>query len=1163
MSDPTAKSALPSGSRPASARLSLTWALLAGYAALLVYGSLYPLSGWQETRGGLRILLGSFSLRHLSRSDLITNLVVYIPLGLLMMRSWRTRLGNAAKIAWVTAGGAAVSLCLEYAQSYLPTRVSSLVDVSLNGLGTLLGALLAQGIAAHSVTGLRLRRLRDELFLPGRMINLGLMVMSLWVLSQLMPLVPSLDRGTLVEGIRPLLRFLSGAAGFHSAQSLVYVLNIAAAGVIGAALLRPERPFLPLFALGVGAVLLLKIPVVGRQLSPEALAGAAGGVLLLGLLIRLPVTARLWAAGLMVLVGFAVAQLQPSSNPYAPLLAMNWIPFRIQMEGLSGLDDIAETLWPFAALAYLVLLARPRRAAATTAAGTLLVFVFAFVTEWLQTRIPGRYPDVTDAGLAALGWWLPWLYARRSGGEHAPTPAAAQPERATPVAFWVVTALLAVVLLTVGLNKVFRTGDQPLDEDRLPRLPAAAEIAPVRLVHFHDAHPRLPAPSDAELTRLRQENPQYITHTAQRARRGDLSASVFMAYAQPGSVDLPRLHQRLMALRFTGRGHEQTKPLAIAYDWLYPQWNDMQRAQLRGKLAEGCDYEIEFIRRTRLSPYNVYLYNSPLQALMACAIALYHDDPRGDPVMAFTADYWMNRVLPVWRQIMGINGGWHEGGEYLGIGIGQAIYALPAMWRKATGEDLFATEPGIRGFLDFVIYRTRPDGSDFRWGDGGYFHRPIPDLLPLAMEYGNRAAYSLRTPPPRPVPSSWPWGPLSDNRLYDPEAVAYLPLTALFDGLGMIVARSDWGPDATYLSFKAGDNYWSHSHLDQGAFTIYKGGALAIDSGLYGPDYGADHHMDYQYQTIAHNTITVTDPADTVPAPARDGRPPRPIANDGGQRRVGSGWGVEAAPLDLDEWQRKRDIYHTGTLERLLIKDGLTVAVADLTPAYTNANSGRGHFSDRTRRVEDFHRIFGYDRSDDVIVVFDHVAATQAQFPKRWLLHTLEKPRLNARGFTVETPPGDGIGHAGGRLQGYVLLPRDAAVALVGGPGHEFFIDGKNYDEGVARALAHHPDAEPGRWRIEVRPPAAHNEDNFLVVMLPSLLKDAPAAHTVRLLQGKPGTVGLEIRGPHHTSRWYFDPSARDVRIEIQDGGGSRSYEPAGGAAPRPGQLPTSNLEAR
>ncbi|MCV4732719.1 hypothetical protein OFB80_33040, partial [Escherichia coli] len=82
---------------------------------------------------------------------------------------------------------------------------------------------------------------------------------------------------------------------------------------------------------------------------------------------------------------------------------------------------------------------------------------------------------------------------------------------------------------------------------------------------------------------------------------------------------------------------------------------------------------------------------------------IYQDDRRADPVMAFTHDYWLNRVLPVWRQIGGQNGGWHEGGEYVGIGIGQAIYQLPAMWRAATGDVLFAREPAIHGFLTFLI----------------------------------------------------------------------------------------------------------------------------------------------------------------------------------------------------------------------------------------------------------------------------------------------------------------------------------------------------------------------------------------------------------------------------------------------------------------------------
>ena len=185
---------------------------------------------------------------------------------------------------------------------------------------------------------------------------------------------------------------------------------------------------------------------------------------------------------------------------------------------------------------------------------------------------------------------------------------------------------------------------------------------------------------------------------------------------------------------------------------------------------------------------------------------------------------------------MGTNGGWHEGGEYVGIGIGQAIYQVPAMWRSATGEDIFSAEPGIQGFLDFLIYRTRPDKSHFRWGDGSHFDKLIPDRIPLAIEYRHAAAYSMNGCPRRTEPTAWPWGPFPDNSLCDPDALKGLPLARYFDGIGMLVARSDWTPDATYVSFKAGDNYWSHAHLDQGSFTVFQGGALAVDSGAYGVD---------------------------------------------------------------------------------------------------------------------------------------------------------------------------------------------------------------------------------------------------------------------------------------------------------------------------------------
>jgi hypothetical protein len=608
-----------------------------------------------------------------------------------------------------------------------------------------------------------------------------------------------------------------------------------------------------------------------------------------------------------------------------------------------------------------------------------------------------------------------------------------------------------------------------------------------------------------------------------------LNAAITMAYIEPGSQDLSLLHRRLMATNYSYRG-EQVKPIAHAYDWLYDQWDNEQRLALREKLADGVEYLVKYIRNDRLSPYNVYLYNSPLQSLLAANLALYGDDPRGELNMRFTYDLWKHRVLPAWRQVMGKNGGWHEGGEYVGVGIGQAVYQAPAMWRSATGEDLFKTESGLRGFLDFATYRKRPDNTDFRWGDAGYFDRIMPDVVPLALEYRHAAAYNLRPPRPQPTPSSWPWGPLTDATLLDPDADKVLPLAKLFDGIGLVVARSDWSRDATYVTFKAGDNYWSHSHLDQGAFTLYKGGELALDSGLYGPKYGADHHMNYTYQSIAHNLITVTDPADDAPSSGKD---VRMIANDGGQRRIGSGWGLASAPIDLNDWLDQRDLYQTGTLQRYFEGHDSVVAVADITPAYTNGQSGAGEFSHRTRRVDRMWRTFIYDRTSDVVIVRDLVKSTRAEFRKRWLLHTQTEPLITGQDFFVTLPSGTGRAQAGGNLTAHVLLPENAKLEKVGGPGFDFFVDGKNYDENgtIAATIARKgPTIEAGEWRMEVSPPRQQHGDEFLVVLIPRSSNSLSMPRVRKLASN--GEEGVEIITEAGTRRWWFTPERNGVRFE-------------------------------
>lgn len=1102
----------------------MLWLAL-GYAALVVYGTLFPLAEWVSPASGWINPITAGWPPSVSRADLLVNLLAYVPLGLFLALWLRPRAGALPSLVLAMLGGTALSLVLEILQSALPSRVPSPVDWLANSAGTLAGALAAALLDPHLSPGRRLRQWRQAWFTEGTLGNLALVILLFWTMTQAAPFVPSLDWGNLKAGLRPLGNSLRHPAAFQPVAAIVAGLNLFALGILVRCIERRNLTWAFLaFALGV---LIYKVPAVGRQLTLEALAGWLAAALLLLAVPGRTLAGRVLPAMAALLAAHALAQFQPGED--GATHAINWIPFSGQVGTLEGMLDILETLWPFLALGLMARWLTPWRwRPAVLLLGGGLAGGFAFALEWMQQSIPGRFPDVTDVLVALLGWSLPWAFAdlRPRAAPPASPPALRTMRWAAPV--------LAVATVSLSVAGWMAGSQVRLDTDDRGRtlLPAPESLAPISLPGFRHEHPRLPHPGPQDIARLLRENPGWIAQTRQAARggAGHLWAAIVMAYVEPGSQDLALLHQRLMALQYTYRGHDEAKPIAQAYDWLYHQWTPAQRDALREKLAEGVAYLVNYIRKERLSPYNVYLYNSPFQALLAANLALYGDDPRGELHMRFTYDLWKNRILPAWRQVMGQNGGWHEGGEYVGIGIGQAVYQAPAMWRSATGEDLFQTEPGLRGFLDFAVYRKRPDNTDFRWGDAGFFDRIVPDVIPLALEYRHAAAYNLRPPRALPEPSSWPWGPLTDASLLSPDARTTLPLARLFDGIGLVVARSDWGPDATYLSFKAGDNYWSHTHLDQGAFTLYKGGELALDSGFYGPRYGADHHMNYTYQSIAHNLVTVTDPADDAPS---TGKTVREIANDGGQRRIGSGWGLESAPIDLGEWLDKRALYHTGTMQRYHADPDSVVAIADLTPAYTNAQSGPGEFSHRTRRVERMWRTLVYDRTADVVIVRDVVRATRPEFRKRWLLHTQQAPRIHGQTFTVEVPADPARQTRGGRLTGEVLLPAEPELHAIGGPGFEFWVDGRNYDEGgtLHQAIARKGQpTEAGAWRIELSPALPREEDEFLVVLIPRLGGDATLPGIRRLADGD--AYGVEIASAGTVRRWWFRTGAQGVRLD-------------------------------
>ncbi len=1114
---------------------ALTWGLALAYGLLLSYGTLFPLEHWTTPGISPWQLMAANARRHTSWADLVTNLLVYIPLGLLLMRAlMRRRSCPACRWFLVVLAGSALSAGLEYLQAWLPGRTPSFLDLGLNALGTALGASLGILVDPAGPVAARLRRWRHAWFPADPAVDLGLAALALWALAQLSPLVPSLDLANLRQGIKPLWLTLQGDQPF---TWLVFGADCAALlglGLLYRLLQRLRHGAAPRFLSLVAAVLLLKILVVGRQLSAETVAAFGATVLLLPPLGRLNAPQARALGAVLLILAMLLEALAPGQGNTSG--GFNWIPFRGHLSNdLVGIMDILAGVWPIVALAALAQLP-PRLGNGWLAASGLGLASGLFFLEWLQRNIPGRSADITDVLVAVAAWAVSWLYLVRGKRRH---QAAVEHESDTPPAEssrWRGPALvlglasIGVILTAVLLLPRVQTEPSPTEAQALPPIEAAP---PLDLPRFRYGHPRLPAPSQAEIAALEAANPGFIRRTLRRARGGDgpLTTVILAERLRPGSQDLAKLHQRLMALEPRWRGHQQAKPLALAYDWLHDRWSPDQRRALAGKVEEAARYIIEFIRKEKLSPYNVYLYNSPLQGLMAAALAVYGDRPSADGPMRWVAAYWKGRVLPVWRQVMGNNGGWHEGAEYVGIGIGQAVWSLPAMWRSAVGEDLIATTPGIFHFNDFLLYRTRPDGSQMRWGDGRFFDRRSPDALPLAVETGHWPTLEPRCPR-RLKPVGWPWGPLlgPDDC---PAQHSDPPLTKHFDGIGLLIARSDWSDRATWISFKASDNFWSHTHLDQGSFTLYKDRPLIIDSGYYGPGYGSDHHLNYAYQSIAHNLVTVTDPEDRVPMPPKKRQdPPRPIANDGGQRRIGSGWG-RRAPLDIEEWNREREIYHTATLARYFDEDDLVVAVADLTPAYTNRMSGTGTFAHRTFRVRHYWRTFIYDRSEDVLIVEDDVISADPSFRKRALLHTLSRPEPTPDGFEL-TVPAEREGESAGHLAVHVIFPRNARKSVVGGPGREFFVDGKNYDaDGRIWQLVDRmrpPRPEPGRWRMEITPARPRHRDLFLTVLVPGRRTLPPLVET---LTGT-GERGVRIVGTQRTLVVRFPLDREGPLIEVR-----------------------------
>lgn len=352
--------------------------LFVAYALLVVYASLHPFSGWRDQGVPQFAFLTARFPRPYLPFDLAANFLGYLPFGFLALLAAHPTLRGRAAFAFAVVCAFALSLALESLQLYLPTRTSSNLDLLANTAGGVLGALAAAATSRRLLREEGLKAIRDRLFLPGSGIDLGLVLLGLWLIAQLNPGTLLFGTGDLRELFRPTPGKLYPAELFVRVEAGVAGANALAVGLLALCLVARGQPkrLLVFFLVGAGLAvhsfafgLLVSSQDILSWLTPGALYGVAVALVLLLIVVDLPRTVQLALSGLALLAATALVNLAPS-NPYMTATLSLWQ--QGQYLNFNGATRIVSAIWPFAAMFYLVLLAADRGHAADSvrSAGT-------------------------------------------------------------------------------------------------------------------------------------------------------------------------------------------------------------------------------------------------------------------------------------------------------------------------------------------------------------------------------------------------------------------------------------------------------------------------------------------------------------------------------------------------------------------------------------------------------------------------------------------------------------------------------------------------------------------------------------------------------------------------------------------------------------------------
>jgi VanZ family protein len=352
-------------SDPKPRRTLLPHALAALYALSIVYASLQPFGAWLDPEPGTPFfLLAPWPSRWL-RYDVLLNVVAYAPLGFFTALLPR----SAAPVRRVAIGvlcGFALSFAMETLQMFLPRRDASTVDLLSNTAGAMIGGTIAGALTRAAGGKAEREGTRARLFLGGRLGDVGIALLVLWIAAQINPAIPLFAVTFDPEPQRVLAVTappLDGAALLiEAAESAFQMLGV---GLFLALLLRERRQVAGGVLILIGVALVLKggaatlviRPAVWEVWQrPGVLTGIAAGALLLPAAISLPRPVMVAVCAVALLSSIGVPMLAPDLlSAAAPLTFFNWRYG--QLLNYNGLTRTILLVWPILAALWLLALA--------------------------------------------------------------------------------------------------------------------------------------------------------------------------------------------------------------------------------------------------------------------------------------------------------------------------------------------------------------------------------------------------------------------------------------------------------------------------------------------------------------------------------------------------------------------------------------------------------------------------------------------------------------------------------------------------------------------------------------------------------------------------------------------------------------------------------------